>query len=67
MSFENWTLDQDILLDELRGDPRFEAIRQQLHDRIEIMRNDAQDAHATGDWSELRNRVRGELTAAVRL
>ncbi|NIL93264.1 MAG: tetratricopeptide repeat protein [Woeseiaceae bacterium] len=67
MSFENWTLDQDVLLDDLRGDPRFEAIRQQLHDLIEIMRDNAQDAHATGDWSELQNRVRGQLTAAVRL
>ncbi len=67
MSFEMWTLDQDILIDNLRGDPRFEAMRNELHGLIEVMRDNVRRAEETGDWSELQNRVRGQLTAAVRL
>lgn len=67
MSFELWTLDQDILIDELRDDPRFEAMRNELHGLIEVMRNNVRRAEENDDWSELQNRVRGELTAAVRL
>ena len=66
MSFEYWTLDQDILVDSLRDDPRFEEIRRRLHNIIELMRQNVLDAYESGDWSELRNRVRGQLTAAVR-
>ena len=67
MSFEMWTLDQDILIDNLRDDPRFEAMRNELHGLIEVMRDNVRRAEETGDWSELQNRVRGQLTAAVRL
>ncbi len=67
MSFEMWTLDQDVLIDDLRDDPRFEAMRNELHQLIDRMRDNVHRAEETGDWSELRNRVRGELTAAVRL
>lgn len=67
MSFEMWTIDQDILIDNLRDDPRFEAMRNELHGLIEAMRDNVRRAEETGDWSELQNRVRGELTASVRL
>jgi TolB-like protein/Tfp pilus assembly protein PilF len=67
VSFEMWTLDQDILIDNLRDDPRFEAMRDELHGLIEAMRDNVRRAEETGDWSELQNRVRGQLTAAVRL
>ena len=67
MSFELWTLDQDILIDNLRDDPRFEAMRDELHGLIEVMRENVRRAEETGDWSALQDRVRGELTAAVRL
>lgn len=67
MSFELWTLDQDILIDNLRDDPRFDAMREELHGLIEAMRDNVHRAEETGDWSELQDRVRGELTAAVRL
>ena len=62
-----WTLDQDVLIDNLRDDPRFEAMRDELHGLIEVMRENVRRAEQTGDWNELQNRVRGELTAAVRL
>ncbi len=67
MSFELWTLDQDILIDNLRDDPRFEAMRDELHGLIEVMRENVRRAEESGDWSELQDRVRGELTAAIRL
>ena len=67
ISFELWTLDQDILIDNLRDDPRFEAMREELHGLIEQMRDNVHRAEETGDWSELQNRVRGELTASLRL
>jgi TolB-like protein/Tfp pilus assembly protein PilF len=67
MSFEMWTLDQDILIDNLRDEPRFEAMRKELHGLIDGMRDNVRRAEETGDWSELQNRVRGQLTTAVRL
>lgn len=66
MSHDFWTLDQDILLDDLRDDPRFEAMRLELHEIIDHMRRNVDEAEASGDWQYLLNRVRGELTAAVR-
>ena len=66
MSFEYWTLDQDILLDGLRDDPRFQEITTYLHGLIERMRNNANEAYETGDWSDLRDRAGTLLTAAVR-
>ncbi|MEJ2129184.1 MAG: hypothetical protein P8X81_10100 [Woeseiaceae bacterium] len=47
MSCELWVLDQDILLEQMRGN--------------------VNRAEESGDWSELQNRVRGQLTAALRL
>ena len=66
MSFEIWTLDQDILIDNLRDDPRFEAMRDELHGLIEAMRENVHRAEETDDWSELQNRVRNQVVAAAR-
>jgi tetratricopeptide (TPR) repeat protein len=63
LSFELWTLDQDIMLDSLRGEPRFEAMRRELHGLIEQMRESAREAEESGNWDRLRNRARGELIA----
>ncbi len=66
MSFEMWTLDQDILIDNLRDDPRFEAMRDELHSLIDGMRDNVRRAEETGDWSELQNRVRNQVVATAR-
>ena len=42
-------------------------MRNELHGLIEAMRDNVRRAEETGDWSELQNRVRVELTASVRL
>jgi TolB-like protein/Flp pilus assembly protein TadD len=67
MAFDMWTLDQDVLLDDLRDDPRFESMRIELHDTLERMRENIRQAEETGDWSELLGRARGQLTASLRL
>lgn len=66
MAFDFWTLDQDVLIDTLRDDPRFEAMRLELHEKIDQMRENVRRADESGDWSELTNRVRGRLTARLR-
>jgi hypothetical protein len=64
MSYSMWTLDQDPMIDDLRDDPRFEGLKLELDQRIEMMRENVEQAEEAGDWSELLNRVRGQLTAA---
>jgi tetratricopeptide (TPR) repeat protein len=67
MAFDMWTIDQDILLDDLRDDPRFELMRIEMHNTLERMRDNVRQAEESGDWSELLGRARGQLTAALRL
>lgn len=67
MAFDMWTIDQDILLDDLRDDPRFESMRIEMHNTLERMRDNVRQAEESGDWSELLGRARGQLTAALRL
>jgi len=64
ISYSFWTLDQDPMIDNLRNDPRFEVLKLELDQRIEVMRENVERADESGDWSELLNRVRGQLTAA---
>ena len=65
MSYDYWTLDQDPIIDDLRDDPRFIAMKQELDHRIELMRRNVEQAEATGDWNALLGRVRGSMTAAL--
>ena len=67
MAHDYWTIDQDLLLDPLRGDPRFEAMRLEMHEKVEIMRNNVRRATETGDWSELRDRVRNQVVTTASL
>jgi TolB-like protein/Flp pilus assembly protein TadD len=63
--YDSWTIDQDALLDNLRDDPRFEAMRLELHEVIDQMRENVRQADELGDWSELLGQARPELTAAL--
>jgi len=63
--YEFWTIDQDVLIDSLRGDPRFEAMLLELREKIDTMRDNVQEAEESGDWSDLLDRARGQLTASV--
>ena len=60
MSHSIWTLDQDPIIEALRDDRRFEAMRLELEKKIDVMRDNVERADETGDWSELLNRVREE-------
>ena len=63
--YEFWTIDQDVMVDSLRGDPRFEAMLLELREKIDTMRDNVQEAEESGDWNDLLNRVRGQLAASV--
>ena len=66
MAHQMWTLDQDPVIDEVRKDDRFKVMKQEIDKKIEAMRENVQRAEATGDWSELLLKVRGEnLTASL--
>jgi TolB-like protein len=67
MSYDFWTIDQDVMLDDLRDDPRFQAMLHELHEIIDGMRRNVREAEDSGNWDVLLDRTRGELTAAVRL
>jgi tetratricopeptide (TPR) repeat protein len=66
MSYEMWTLDQNLIIDALRDDERFKAMKLELDRKIEVMRENVERAEEADDWSELLNRVRGdELIASA--
>lgn len=65
IAFDYWTIDQDLLLDSLRDDPRFESMSRELHARIDVMRERVHEARESGDWSALRDRAREQLSAAL--
>lgn len=67
MSYDFWTLDQDPMVDNLRDDERFKAMKAELDLKIEVMRQNVERADETGDWTELLGRVRGQLTALATL
>ena len=56
--FEQWSIDQDPLLDSLRNNPRYESMRIELEERMESLRRSIEHARETGDWQALRDRVR---------
>jgi TolB-like protein/Tfp pilus assembly protein PilF len=52
-AFDVWSFDEDPIIEPLRSDPRFPAIEKRMIDRIEEMRQNVEEARASGDWSEL--------------
>ncbi|MGB5720595.1 MAG: hypothetical protein WBM34_07845, partial [Woeseiaceae bacterium] len=52
-AFDVWSFDEDPIIEPLRGDPRFPAIEKRMIDRIEEMRQNVEEARASGDWSAL--------------
>jgi len=52
-SFDAWPFDEDPIIEPLRNDPRFQALEQQINDRIESMRQKVEAARASDDWNEL--------------
>jgi len=68
LAYDMWTLDQNPMIDALRDDERFKAMKMELERKIEIMRENVERAEEADDWSDLLNRVRGdELTASLGL
>jgi len=65
LAYDYWTLDQDALLDNLRDDPRFEAMRIELHEVIDQLRENVRQADESGNWDELLSRARLDLRAAA--
>jgi TolB-like protein/Tfp pilus assembly protein PilF len=65
IAFDLWTLDQDVLVDSLRNEPRFQAMLKELHGKIEIMRENVRQAEESGNWDPLLNRVRPAATASL--
>jgi TolB-like protein/Tfp pilus assembly protein PilF len=56
--FEQWSIDEDPLLDSLRSNPRYESMRIELEQRMEALRRSIDQARDTGDWQSLRDRAR---------
>ena len=65
MAYDMWTLDQDPIVDDLRDDVRFIAMKEELDSKIEAMRRNVDSAEESGDWTELLGKVRGEQMAAA--
>lgn len=60
-----WTIDNDPMIAPLRGDPAYEAMREELERRIEALRRNVEAAEQTGDWTPLLDKVRNRATAAM--
>ena len=60
-----WTIDNDPMIAPLRGDPAYEAMREELEQRIEALRRNVEAAEQTGDWTPLLDKVRNRATAAM--
>ena len=52
-----WTLDEDPYLAELRDDPRFTAILDEVNRAVQVMYEHVIEAENTGDWDSLRARA----------
>lgn len=56
--FELWSIDQSPLIDSLRSNPRYEAIRGSIEHEIDIARRLVEEAEAEKDgWANLRART----------
>ncbi len=52
-AFDAWSFDEDPIIEPLRSDARFNELRQRMHERLEEMRQNVEDARSSGDWSAL--------------
>jgi hypothetical protein len=48
MVYDFWTIDQDVLVDIIRDEPRFKTMRLELDQRIGAMRQNVQQADLAG-------------------
>ena len=62
IAFDNWPLDADPFLSALRGNERFEAMRQQIEAAKAAMLVNVREAEAAGNWQPLRDIALGEAT-----
>ena len=60
-----WTIDNDPMIAPLRGDPAYEAMREEIERRIEAFRRSVEAAEQTGDWTPLLDKVRNRATAEM--
>lgn len=60
-----WTIDNDPMIAPLRGDPAYEAMREEIEQRIEALRRNVEAAEQTGDWTPLLDKVRNRATAEM--
>ncbi len=58
--FDNWFLDSDPYLEQMRSDPRFAEILRKLNDLNEVMHQRVIAAEESGNWDQLTALVMGE-------
>jgi tetratricopeptide (TPR) repeat protein len=52
-AYDYWSFDDDPIIEPLRSDARFGALRQRINDRLEEMRQNVERAKSSGDWQPL--------------
>lgn len=55
--FELWSIDETPLIDSLRSNPRYEAIRGRIEHEVDITRRLVEEAENEGGWASLRART----------